>query len=149
MNSIMNLAALLFLPGVLSCDQTMKSESTKMADRDDTQVVMNAFVREPATFSNETFKEVSVTKTSGDSLRVTGKARVFEAAFSWRIVRDSTELTKGFEMTDAGAPQFGKFIFEIPVKEDSLQKLTLILFEASAKDGSPQHQLNIPLEQAQ
>jgi len=56
------------------------------------------------------------------------------------------ELKKGFEMTDAGAPEWGNFIFTINVaKKRPNSTLHLIIFESSAKDGSRQHELPILL----
>jgi hypothetical protein len=50
-------------------------------------------------------------------------------------------------MTDAGAPDWGKFNFVVDAKKDRENStLHLILFESSAKDGSRQHQLMIPLK---
>ena len=49
-------------------------------------------------------------------------------------------------MTDAGAPEWGKFEFAISVhKKRKNSTLTLILFESSAMDGSRQHELPITL----
>jgi hypothetical protein len=56
------------------------------------------------------------------------------------------ELKKGFQMTDAGAPAWGNFTFNIEVKKKRPNStLTLILFESSPKDGSRTHELPIPL----
>ena len=56
------------------------------------------------------------------------------------------ELKKGYQMTDAGAPEWGKFEFAITAqKKRTNSTLTLILFETSAKDGSRQHELPITL----
>lgn len=97
-------------------------------------------------YSNERFKEVSVTKTGNDTYRVTGKAQVFEATFSWVVEDGHNELKQGHEMTDAGAPEFGNFSFAVKVgKAEPNTTLHLILFEASAKDGSRQHELAVPL----
>ena len=49
-------------------------------------------------------------------------------------------------MTDAGAPEWGDFDFTIIVqKKRENSKLTLVLFESSAKDGSRQDELPIVL----
>ncbi|MEO6488548.1 MAG: Gmad2 immunoglobulin-like domain-containing protein, partial [Ferruginibacter sp.] len=71
----------------------------------------------------------------------------FEAAFSWVVEDGHEELKKGFHMTDAGAPAWGKFDFTIDVqKKRENSTLTLILFESSAKDGSRQYELPIVLK---
>ncbi|MBK7232918.1 MAG: hypothetical protein IPH93_11830 [Saprospiraceae bacterium] len=49
-------------------------------------------------------------------------------------------------MTDAGAPEWGNFEFGIHVqKKRANSTLTLVIFESSAKDGSRQNELPIPL----
>lgn len=98
-------------------------------------------------YSNERFRKVKVEKIGGDKFHIQGEAQIFEANFNWVIEDGHNELAKGFEMTDAGAPDWGKFDFTIdnPKKEDN-STLTLILFEISAKDGSRQHELIITLQ---
>lgn len=98
-------------------------------------------------YSNERFRHVVITKITTDQYRVAGQAQLFEAALSWVVEDGHNELTKGFEMTDAGAPEFGNFNFIVTVqKAQPNSTLHLILFESSAKDGSRQHELAIPLE---
>jgi hypothetical protein len=97
-------------------------------------------------YQNETFKDVLLKKTGETTYEVTGKARVFEATYNY-LVKDGNEVvTDGHGMTDAGAPAFGNFSFTVNVKKKkATEALYLILFEASAKDGSMQHELPIPL----
>lgn len=97
-------------------------------------------------YSNERFREVTIEKISDNKFRVRGEGQIFEASFSWVIEDGHNELKKGFQMTDAGAPEWGKFDFTIdaPTKEENAT-LTLILFEVSAKDGSRQYELPIAL----
>ncbi|MGV3527846.1 MAG: Gmad2 immunoglobulin-like domain-containing protein [Flavisolibacter sp.] len=97
----------------------------------------------PQVYSNETFKDVKVEQQNGQYV-VSGKARVFEAVLSWVLEGANGELKKGHEMTDAGAPAFGNFTFRFDVPAGS-RGLKLTLYEASARDGSAQHQLVIPL----
>jgi hypothetical protein len=98
-------------------------------------------------FANGRFKDVRVVKEGERSYRVTGRAQVFEASFSWIVEDGHEELLKGHQMTDAGAPEWGKFEFTIsPQKKRSNSSLTLVLFEASAIDGSRQHELPVPLK---
>lgn len=97
-------------------------------------------------YSNERFRNVTVEKLNDDTFRVKGEGQIFEASFSWIVEDGHDELIEGHEMTDAGAPKWGKFDFTLDVaktKENST--LTLILFESSANDGSRQHELPIPL----
>jgi len=97
-------------------------------------------------YSNQRFKEVSITQTGDHTFEINGRAQVFEAAFSWIIEDGHEELQKGFQMTNAGAPEWGEFNFTVTAKKKRYNStLTLILFEASAKDGSRQYELPIKL----
>ena len=98
-------------------------------------------------YSNERFRAVTVEKIAENKFRVKGEAQIFEANFSWIVEDGHSQLKSGFEQTDAGAPAWGKFDFSFEVsKSNKNSTLTLILFETSAEDGSPQHQLPIPLQ---
>ena len=100
----------------------------------------------PKQYSNERFKEVTVERIDENKFRVRGKGQIFEANFNWIIEDGHDELMKGFQMTDAGAPEWGNFDFTIAVqKKRKNSKLTLVLFESSVKDGSRQHELPIVL----
>ena len=97
-------------------------------------------------YSNERFKEVTVERIDENKFRVRGKGQIFEANFNWIIEDGHDELETGFQTTDAGAPEWGNFDFIIAVqKKRENPKLTLVLFESSAKDGSRQHELPIVL----
>ena len=97
-------------------------------------------------FSGQRFRNVRVKKIADSTFEVSGQAQVFEAAFSWVIEDGHYELKQGHGMTDAGAPAWGNFSFEVTAaKKDPNTVLHLILFEASAKDGSRQHELPIML----
>jgi len=98
------------------------------------------------TFSNQRFKNVSVAKLGENRYRITGKGQIFEASFGWVIEDGHDELKKGFSTTDAGAPEWGNFDFEVQaMKKRPNSTLHLIIFETSAKDGSRQYELPIPL----
>lgn len=101
----------------------------------------------PPVYSNARFKRVRAFKVKDHEYRVTGEAQVFEAAFSWILEKDTHEIAQGHEKTDAGAPAWGAFQFTVTVKEANQNSpLHLILYEASAKDGSRQHQLRMRLQ---
>jgi len=100
----------------------------------------------PKDYNNKRFKNVRVEKTGEHTYRITGQAQVFEAAFSWVVEDGHNELKQGHEQTDAGAPEWGKFSFTVNVvKRRPNSTLMLILFEASAKDGSRQYELPVVL----
>ena len=95
---------------------------------------------------NQRFREVTIEKLADDQFRVKGQGQIFEASFSWVVEDGHYELAEGFTTTDAGAPDWGNFDFTLDVpKKDANSTLTLILYESSAKDGSRQHELLIPL----
>jgi hypothetical protein len=98
-------------------------------------------------YSNERFKDVTVQKVGDRKYTIQGKGQIFEANFGWVVEDGHNEIKQGYEMTDAGAPEWGNFKFTIDVqKERPNSTLTLILFESSAKDGSRVYQLPIVLE---
>jgi hypothetical protein len=98
-------------------------------------------------YSNVRFKDVTVEKVGLNEYTIRGKGQIFEANFGWVITDGQKEIKNGFQMTDAGAPEWGNFKFTINLQHETPNAaLTLILFESSAKDGSRQHQLSIPLQ---
>ena len=100
----------------------------------------------PQQYSNDRFRQVTAENLGENKFRIQGQAQVFEANLSWVIEDGHNELKKGFTTTDAGAPEWGNFDFTIDIqKKDQNTTLHLILFEASAKDGSRQSELPIPL----
>ena len=100
----------------------------------------------PKMYSNTRFKDVTVEKVADNKFTITGKGQIFEASFGWVVEDGHNELKQGFQMTDAGAPAWGNFKFTLEVeKQRENSSLTLILFETSAKDGSRQYELPVPL----
>ena len=76
----------------------------------------------------------------------TWAGQIFDAGFNWVLEDGHDELKKGFQMTDAGAPEWGKFEFIVHAQKKRMNStVTLILFETSAMDGSRQHELPIAL----
>ncbi len=100
----------------------------------------------PKTYSNQRFRDVTMERVGDDKFILRGQGQIFEASFSWIVEDGHEELMKGFQMTDAGAPEWGKFEFAITVQRKRMNStLTLILFESSPKDGSRQYELPITL----
>lgn len=98
------------------------------------------------TYGNRRFRNVVVERTGPDSFHIKGEAQIFEANFSWVIEDGHEELKKGYQMTDAGAPEWGKFTFNIRAqKKRTNSTLTIILFESSAEDGRRMDELPITL----
>jgi hypothetical protein len=98
----------------------------------------------PKVYANERFKEVTVKKIGAHKFLIKGKGQIFEANFSWVVEDGHEEIKRGYQMTDAGAPEWGNFSFTVDVvKKRPNSTLHLILFEASAKDGSRQYELPV------
>lgn len=97
---------------------------------------------------NEVFRLYSprADEELGPTFTVEGEARVFEAAFSWVLEDGHNLLAEGHEMTDAGAPAWGRFKFDVSFEHATQPHMMLILYVSSAKDGSAEHQLVIPLK---
>jgi hypothetical protein len=126
-------------PGTLPAETPDTPQATKPSAAPDSS--------RPKTYANQRFRAVTVQKIGEDKYTVKGEGQIFEASFSWVVEDGHNELLSGHQMTDAGAPEWGKFSFTIEAKKARPNStLTLILFEASAKDGSRQHQLPIVLE---
>jgi hypothetical protein len=146
----MKLIYYVLFAGCLSCNSPDKQENASTTA--DTATIENnnvsGQVKEPAakTYSNARFKDVVVEQRDPGRFHISGKAQVFEAAFSWVVEDGHEEILSGHEMTDAGAPEFGNFGFDIAVKKKQVNStLHLILFEHSPKDGSRQYELQVPL----
>ena len=101
----------------------------------------------PKYHSNARFRQVSISKTGEGRYRISGEGQIFEANFGWVVEDGHNELKQGHQTTDAGAPEWGRFSFEIEVeKQRPNSTLTLILFETSAEDGRRVHELPMALE---
>ena len=101
---------------------------------------------QPKVYANKRFKDVTVEKVGENKFRIRGKGQIFEASFSWVIEDGHEELKKGYEMTDAGAPEWGNFDFTVEaIKKRPNSTLHIVIYEISAKDGSRQYELPIPL----
>jgi hypothetical protein len=114
----------------------------------------NVKVTLPARQQTVTF----VKQTDGSwkgSVQATGSARAFEATVSWEAMQQLssdvlTSLGQGSFMTSAGAPEFGTFDQTLMLVRAASGpapdgKGTLRIFIASAKDGSQQDIVDIPL----
>lgn len=136
---------------LFSCN--FKKESNTSTTTDTTKTITDTIFSETIPndtfgklFSNKRFKAVTVEKVGTDSFRIQGEGQIFEASFNWVLEDGHNELQKGFQMTDAGAPEWGKFEFIVHAPRQRINStITLILFESSAMDGSRQHELPITL----
>lgn len=122
---------------------TTKADNTSVEDKTDDTINSP---KPPVVYSNARFKDVTVEKIGEHKFRIKGKGQIFEANFSWVIEDGHEELKQGFQMTDAGAPEWGNFDFIVDApKKRANSTLHLVLFESSAKDGSRQYELPVLL----
>ncbi len=148
------------LCGLLACNDAAKSDNGAVADSGtiekskDIPDTSQGDIDKPAekgddsskTYNNIRFRNVMANRLDGNRFRITGEGQIFEASFGWVIEDGHKELKQGFATTDAGAPAWGKFSFEVDAeKERPNSTLHLVLFETSMKDGSRQYQLPIRL----
>ena len=79
-------------------------------------------------------------------LRVTGTANTFEASLIIEVLdADGNTLTRKLVTATSGSGTRGTFAAEIGFDTAGEQAGTLYAYEASAEDGSPIHQVRIPL----
>lgn len=78
---------------------------------------------------------------------VSGRARVFEATFQVHLVdEEGKTISRKTVMASAGAPEWGKFTTSIQYTAPAApRKATLQVYTLSAKDGSVQDLVKIPL----
>lgn len=96
--------------------------------------------------SNEAFRvyEPAPDAVVGKSFTVKGDARVFEAAFSYSLEDGHNVLAEGHVTAGKGAPEWGAFAFTVTLTEMPTSPTgVLTIYESSAKDGSPVHELHI------
>jgi len=80
--------------------------------------------------------------TVASSFRVSGTAMVFEATLTVQLVRDGEVLEKHTVTATAGAPARGTFETTL---HGTAGDATIEAFEPSAADGSPQHEVDVPV----
>jgi hypothetical protein len=135
---------------VIACNGNNKNTETRDIADPDSTIQTEGEINSPSSnkkHSNTRFRNVAVTKSVQNTYTIEGEGQIFEANFGWVVEDGHNELKEGFQMTDAGAPDWGKFKFTVEVeKQQPNSTLTLILFETSAKDGSRQYELPIVLE---
>lgn len=85
-------------------------------------------------------------------LTVAGQARVFEAVVSVALLGPGGDLASGrgviartSTMAAAGAPAMAAFSASLPFDISAPTDACLLVYEASARDGSPQNVVQIPL----
>jgi hypothetical protein len=77
------------------------------------------------------------------TIKVSGSASVFEATLVVELVRDGKVLDKHTVTASEGAP--GRGTFQTTLRAPSPGHATVSAYAPSAEDGSPQHQVDVPL----
>lgn len=100
---------------------------------------------EEKVYQNKIFKDVKMTETDNEFV-FTGKAQVFEGVFDYAVYDGEEKLLENHYQT-VGAPSWGDF--EIPIEKELIanakNEARFELFVYSAKDGSKENVLTIPL----
>jgi hypothetical protein len=80
-------------------------------------------------------------------VKVAGKARVFEAALTVRVLsEDGKELGKANIMASQGAPEFGDFSVQVNFKKPANVSTGFVeAYSESAKDGSHINVVRVPV----
>lgn len=80
--------------------------------------------------------------TVAQSFQVTGSASVYEATLVVQLVRDGVVLEKRTVTATDGAPARGTFATTL---DGTAGAATIEVFSPSAADGSPQHEVDVPV----
>jgi hypothetical protein len=100
---------------------------------------------EEKVYQNKIFKDVKMSETDNEFV-FTGKAQVFEGVFDYAVYDGEENLFENHYQT-VGAPSWGDF--EIPIEKELIanakNEARFELFVYSAKDGSKENVLTIPL----
>lgn len=90
--------------------------------------------------SSTVFKELPTT------VSVTGTGIAFESTINWRIESEGKSVLTGYSMADApDVGQPGLFTITTDAAKWSGKTVDLVIYEASAKDGTDTHVLRIPV----
>jgi germination protein M len=81
--------------------------------------------------------------TVSGPLRVAGTANTFEATFMIQVFVAGTKVYDHFATATSGSGTRGTYDVSIPVRATGAGKL--VVFESSAENGQPLHQVEIPL----
>lgn len=78
-------------------------------------------------------------------LRISGTANTFEATLQYQLLAGGRAIAKGFVTATSGSGTRGTFDAHVDFEAEPGTKLELYAYESSAEDGSPQHEVRIPL----
>ena len=95
-------------------------------------------------YENESFRNMTITKTGQGQYTIKGEARVNEANVRFVVTDGDKTLANSFVTASTGAPEWGSFSIDLKL-DPSAKSPVLSLFEESAATGQRIHELNIPL----
>ncbi|MEH7223542.1 Gmad2 immunoglobulin-like domain-containing protein [Bacillus sp. JJ1566] len=126
-------------------EATQKEENNEVDETEQNTENEVTPTNEEKVYTNKIFKDVKVSNTD-NQIVITGKAQVFEGVFDYALYDGDEKLLEDHYQT-VGAPSWGDF--EIPIDKNvyaqSKNEVRLELFVYSAKDGSKEDILTIPL----
>ncbi|MEH7382983.1 Gmad2 immunoglobulin-like domain-containing protein [Bacillus sp. JJ1533] len=127
-------------------DETEQEKENKEVDETEQNTDNDvAPTNEEKVYQNKIFKDVKVSETD-DQIVITGKAQVFEGVFDYAVYDGEDKLLEDHYQT-VGAPSWGDF--EIAIDKTLIaqpkNEVKFELFVYSAKDGSKENILTIPL----
>ena len=151
----MKIICLIGLVFLFSCnnstDAVTEDKSNNNLSYDSTPVVISKPAWDTAVpvlnpRSNESFRDVVVTRIAQDSFEISGQARVFEANVRWELEDGHYALGDGFTTASSAAPNWGNFSFKVSApKAEVNTTVHLILFEEDMKNGRQKNILPIYL----
>ncbi len=76
-------------------------------------------------------------------VKVSGQACVFEAQFSWQVLRGTAVVAEGNAMASSGCPDRGDYSFTTGALSPG--SYTIRVWEVSMKDGGVQYETRVPI----
>ena len=125
-------------------DATEEDKNNEANENESTENALDP-ANEEKVYENKMFKDVKVSE-SDNEIVITGKVQVFEGVFDYALFDGEEKLLEDHYQT-VGAPSWGDF--EIPIDKSLIanakNEVKFELFAYSAKDGSKENVLAIPL----
>jgi hypothetical protein len=85
-------------------------------------------------------------ETVPPTFRVIGDARVFEAQFAWELRDAGGQPVAGGHARAATCCNWACFFFDVDLSGLAPQRLTLAVWQPSARDGAPTGTVEVPLQ---
>ncbi|MFS0915695.1 Gmad2 immunoglobulin-like domain-containing protein [Brevibacillus sp. 179-C 1.1 NHS] len=95
-------------------------------------------------YENESFRNITITKTGEGQYTIKGEARVNEANVRFVVTDKDKTLANSFVTASMGAPEWGSFSIDLKL-DPNAKSPVLALFEESAATGQRIHELRVPL----